>query len=467
MRQAKVDEARRKRKAGVERDGPSPKKQSDAPGTAPCTPEEEGVQVKAPEEEEEEQLAGQLLADLAVLSENPASMHKYLNKLSTSPAEEAKWAIFSEDLPGVHAGLLAPPPGGGEHEVPEGWKDLADRLLVWWVVEEEQAGWDSQEMLHQYLNSLSSSERVEDQAKFHLIAHNHLALYQDLESRGRWKAIATSKEDFTYLRGLVDRVKHNWSKPDDVWKYLKQEGDDPAQEGDLDLIKRNTPAFYVLIEEACNDGLWKDLKYMEKQWTLGGTGPKEVWGPHYGVCRHVGWDFSKLCGCGAPSSIRIRGEQSMIVQPWTRYITCHMNSRANQGSSGWVTGCGSFAEWSLDGRSKLARMFRSRNQPKQSNELRRLLLQRYIDRLPEKIADLGRKFADMEQKLDAKEKKLAELEEALPSEKLALSARREMAKNLEVAVALDRETLGRFQWWIDKFNNGLEQAQARLEAIAG
>ena len=118
MRQAKVDEARRKRKAGVERDGPSPKKQSDAPGTAPCTPEEEGVQVKAPEEEEEEQLAGQLLADLAVLSENPASMHKYLNKLSTSPAEEAKWAIFSEDLPGVHAGLLAPPREGGNMKYP-------------------------------------------------------------------------------------------------------------------------------------------------------------------------------------------------------------------------------------------------------------------------------------------------------------------------------------------------------------
>ena len=294
----------RKRKAKVEPGSPCPKKQSGAP--APGTPEE-GVQVQAVEKEQQQrrQVADAFMADLYA---NPVKIHKILN--DERPADEDEWATlgYSKKLAGMHVTMRK---RGGV------WKDIADRLLVWWVVEEEQAEFgDSQEMLHQYLNSLSSSEAVEDQAKFHLIAHNHLALYQDLEIRGRWKAIATSKADFTNLRELVDRVKDKWSEPNDVFEYLKylQEGDDvgkyPVQEGDLGLINRNTPAFYVLIEEACGDGLWKDLKYMAKQWTLGGVGRQEVWGPLYGVCRHVGWDFRDLCHCGVPSSIRIRGEQS-------------------------------------------------------------------------------------------------------------------------------------------------------------
>ena len=398
MPQGHVGQALRKRKPGVERVGPCPKKQSGAPPPpAPSTPEEE------------QQLVEQIVAKLEALSDDPVNVPKHLSELS--PADEV--------LAGLHAALLT-----------RGRKDLADRLLVWWIIEEEQAEWDSQKMMHQYLDSLSSSERVEDQAKFHLIAHNHLALYQDLESRGRWKAIATSKEDFTNLRKLVGRVKHTWSTADDVFPYLKdlkrmaedfipyamnvmnQKGDNPEKEGindefpymqqmlDIELIERNAPAFYVLIEEACGDGLWDGKlihngEEFQLQWTLG----RDTWGPHYGVCRHMGWDFSKHCGCGVPYSIRMSGEQSS--RPWTPYRTCHMNSRGKEDANDNNFRAGCDHSWGGWYDAPVAAQVAN-----QSNELHRLLLKRYIERLPEEIESINTKKQAEEDNLQTKAMRL-------------------------------------------------------------
>ena len=125
-------------------------------------------------------------------------------------------------------------------------------------------------------------------------------------------------------------------EPTELWDLLRSRRTAASETTNLDLdmhgvILRNVPMFYIILQEACEfHGLWAKVEWgkngptFQPRWSLDADEFKfqnnDVWGPWYGVCRHVGWAFDKKCHCGAPSSIRI--SQSRL-----EYVTCHLKAR--------------------------------------------------------------------------------------------------------------------------------------------